>query len=197
MKKNRDKEIRSCRSADNLQQKSPGENISVFLALAVLLLVAAVLSNRHHFFQNNVPPAPHAVEKRYVWLTGSFEMADGLYLFTLEQLKNDFPEIGDLLIEGAGREADSAVYAIHYNGDIPQLEPLPPEVANIFLQPISINRADANILTALPGVGPALAARIVQRRKLHGPFRSKEELLQITGIGPKKFAGLVDHITLD
>jgi competence ComEA-like helix-hairpin-helix protein len=197
MKKNRDKEERSCRSADNLPQKSPGGNIPVFLFLAVLVLVAAVLSNSQRFFHNNVPAALHAVEEKYVWLTGSSVMEDGLYLFTPEQLKDDFPEIGDLLIEDADREFDHPVYAINYHGDVPQLEPLPPAVANIFLQPISINRADTNILTALPGIGPALAARIVQRRQQHGPFRSKEELLQVTGIGPKKFAGLVDHITLD
>ena len=70
-------------------------------------------------------------------------------------------------------------------------------MANIFLKPIPINRADKIILTSLPGIGPSLAERIVMRRNQQGPFRSKEELLQVTGIGPKKFAALVEHITID
>jgi competence protein ComEA len=70
-------------------------------------------------------------------------------------------------------------------------------VANIFFQPIPINRADKDILTSLPGIGPVLAERIMQRRNQHGFFKSKDELLQVTGIGPKKFAALVDNITLD
>jgi DNA uptake protein ComE-like DNA-binding protein len=37
----------------------------------------------------------------------------------------------------------------------------------------------------------------MQRRNQHGLFKSKDELLQVTGIGPKKFAALVDNITLD
>lgn len=56
-----------------------------------------------------------------------------------------------------------------------------PEVSGL----IDINRADAAALDVLPGVGPALAARIVAHRDAHGPFASVEGLVDVAGIGPK------------
>lgn len=50
---------------------------------------------------------------------------------------------------------------------------------------IDINRADAAALDALPGVGPALAARIVAHREANGPFAGVEALVDVAGIGPK------------
>jgi predicted flap endonuclease-1-like 5' DNA nuclease len=197
MKKSRDNEKSSLRSADHLPEKSSAENILVFLALAILILAASFFSSPRQFLQkNNAPPLPGTAEK-YVWLSGSPEMHEGLYLFTPEQLENNFPEMGSLLAEGAAQDVNKVVYAIQSDSDIPQSVRLPPAVANIFFQPIPINRADKNILTSLPGIGPALAEKILQRRSQHGPFRSKDELLQIAGIGPKKYGALVDHITLD
>ncbi len=49
---------------------------------------------------------------------------------------------------------------------------------------LDLNRAGIVELQALPGVGPALAARIVEDRALHGPFASLEELTRVQGIGP-------------
>lgn len=48
-----------------------------------------------------------------------------------------------------------------------------------------INTADEKELQALPGIGPQKAQRIVQYRKIYGPFRSLEELDDVPGIGPK------------
>lgn len=56
--------------------------------------------------------------------------------------------------------------------------------------PVSINRATQEQLDALPGIGPALARRILDFRTQHGPFRSLEQLRQISGIGGRKFAEL-------
>ena len=51
--------------------------------------------------------------------------------------------------------------------------------------PINPNRADAQELQLLPGIGPALAERIVAYRREHGDFDSLEALDQVKGIGPK------------
>jgi competence protein ComEA len=59
---------------------------------------------------------------------------------------------------------------------------------------IAINRASARDLEALPGIGPALAKRIVEERGKAGPFRSPSDLLRVKGIGPKKQAALQDRI---
>ena len=60
-------------------------------------------------------------------------------------------------------------------------------LAVIFLLAININTATAKELETLPGIGPALAKRIVEfREKRHG-FRRIEELLAIPGISEKKW----------
>ncbi len=52
-------------------------------------------------------------------------------------------------------------------------------------EPVNINTEDAATLAeSINGVGPKLAAAIVQHRKEHGPFRSVDELQNIKGIGP-------------
>jgi competence protein ComEA len=45
------------------------------------------------------------------------------------------------------------------------------------------NRASARELDALPGVGPALAARIVEYRRAHGRFRGPSDLDRVPGVG--------------
>ena len=55
---------------------------------------------------------------------------------------------------------------------------------------LDINRENAATLQGLPGVGPALARQIVAYREAHGPFRRLEELREVPGIGPKRYARL-------
>ena len=54
--------------------------------------------------------------------------------------------------------------------------------------PLDLNRADDVQLDRLPGVGPALAGRIVANRERVGPFRRVEDLLRVSGIGPATLA---------
>lgn len=56
--------------------------------------------------------------------------------------------------------------------------------------PVNINTAGIEQLQTLPGVGPATAERIVQFRQEHGPFLKPEDLMNVKGIGEKKFARL-------
>lgn len=61
---------------------------------------------------------------------------------------------------------------------------------------VNINTATAAELESLPGIGPALAANIVAWRDEHGRFTLIEELQEVSGIGPAKFAALADQVTL-
>ena len=61
---------------------------------------------------------------------------------------------------------------------------------------IDINTADRAQLECLPGVGPALAAQIVDDREAHGPFGAPEDLTRVKGIGPKTYESLRDDITV-
>jgi competence protein ComEA len=61
---------------------------------------------------------------------------------------------------------------------------------------ISINRATAEQLEELPGIGPALSSRIIAYRDANGGFKTKEDLLNVSGIGDSIYAGFTDLITL-
>src|SRR5690554_5725963 len=60
--------------------------------------------------------------------------------------------------------------------------------------PINVNTADAELLTELPGVGPAWAAAIIEEREANGPFESAEDLTRVSGIGEATAAILEDQI---
>jgi competence protein ComEA len=61
---------------------------------------------------------------------------------------------------------------------------------------VNINTATADQLTALPGIGPKLAARIVEYRQKAGGFKSVQEVVNVKGIGEKSFEKLQPHLTI-
>ena len=62
--------------------------------------------------------------------------------------------------------------------------------------PVNINTADADTLTALPGIGRVLAERIVAYRRQNGSFRAIEEITNVEGIGEKKAEAILELITV-
>lgn len=64
------------------------------------------------------------------------------------------------------------------------------------LFPLNINTATAEELTALPGIGPALAQRIVDYRENNGPYNNVAELSNVSGIGEKRLEAILDYITV-
>jgi competence protein ComEA len=60
---------------------------------------------------------------------------------------------------------------------------------------VDVNTASAAELEKLPGVGPALAKRIVEFRDKNGPFQNVDELLKVQGIGEKSLARFRDLVT--
>lgn len=61
---------------------------------------------------------------------------------------------------------------------------------------LNINTAPYKTLQELPGIGPALARRILEYRETHGKFSEVEDIMKIKGIGPKTYAMLKERITL-
>ena len=61
---------------------------------------------------------------------------------------------------------------------------------------LDINLASVEDLTTLPGIGLALAQRIVDYRGQNGRFSSVEELRNISGIGEKRLSAILEYITV-
>ena len=61
---------------------------------------------------------------------------------------------------------------------------------------ININTASADELEKLPGIGKALAGRIIEHREKFGPFRRPAHLIIVRGISDKRFRALQDLITV-
>lgn len=62
---------------------------------------------------------------------------------------------------------------------------------------VGLNSATVEQLERLPGVGPSMAARILDYRQQAGGFGKVEDLMMVTGIGPKKFAKIAPCVTLN
>ena len=62
--------------------------------------------------------------------------------------------------------------------------------------PVDLNTAGVRELTALPGIGDVLAARILAYREEQKGFSSVNDLLNVDGIGKKRFEAILDLITI-
>ncbi len=62
--------------------------------------------------------------------------------------------------------------------------------------PININRASAKEFDGLAGIGPVIAKRIVEYRRVNGPFMAIEDLQKVSGIGSAKFEELKSKISV-
>lgn len=61
---------------------------------------------------------------------------------------------------------------------------------------ININTADESELMRLPGIGEVMAGRIIAYREEYGGFQRVEELMNVSGIGEKKFADIKPYVTV-
>jgi len=61
---------------------------------------------------------------------------------------------------------------------------------------ININTASADQLDTLPGIGPSYAQAIITYRMQHGPFKTIQDITNVTGIGDATFKKLQDQITV-
>lgn len=85
-----------------------------------------------------------------------------------------------LLAESRGRAAEEAARSA----------PLAPE------ERLDPNRASAQELDRLPGVGRSLADALVRSRESQGPFRARDDLLRVRGIGPALLERMAPHLAL-
>lgn len=65
------------------------------------------------------------------------------------------------------------------------------------IQKININKASAEELTQLQGIGPEYAERIIQYREAHGPFDRPEGIMNVKGIGQTIWEANKDRIAVE
>jgi competence protein ComEA len=74
---------------------------------------------------------------------------------------------------------------------------IPPAEETAMPQRISVNRADAWLLQAIPGIGSEKAKAIIEYRNKNGRFNRVEDLLQINGIGTSTLDNIREFITVE
>jgi competence protein ComEA len=62
---------------------------------------------------------------------------------------------------------------------------------------VNLNTATPEQLELLPGIGGTRARAIVEYRKEHGPFKQVDDLLKVSGIGPRALEQIRAHCTVD
>lgn len=82
------------------------------------------------------------------------------------------------------------------NADTNQLEFRVANLAGEPPQKVNINRAEAWLLMALPGIGEVRAKAIIDYRQRNGPFHSINELVNVAGIGTDTFEQIKQLITV-
>jgi len=126
-------------------------------------------------------PAPDVVLPR--WLA----MSSGLPGREYRPMKETY---GDLLvarIKAHGIVLDSAIGSPPPAAQSPQSQ-VPGK--------LNINTATREQLMSLPGIGPAFGKRIVEYRQQHGQFTKIEDLMNVKGLGPKRFDKIKDKVTI-
>lgn len=88
----------------------------------------------------------------------------------------------------------SDIIVSKFSSDSHTIQNAPPVTTAVLK--VNINKATVDELTLLPGIGSKIAQRIVDYRTANGPFRSKEDLGNVDGIGDAKLMELWDYITI-
>ena len=100
------------------------------------------------------------------------------------------PDAGGGLEDGLDSSAADIAEAAVETAAAPRRSGKPPPVRT------NINTATSEQLQRLPRIGPALAARIIEHRRIHGPFRHPDRIVDVRGIGDKTLEKLRPWIHL-
>ena len=120
-----------------------------------------------------------------VYLSGAVNN-EGIYSFSEDSSLKDVLQRGGAVTEGA--DPLRLKIRILYVDENPFEQPQKTK--------ININTASSEELQTLKGIGPVKAQAIIDYRNEKGFFRSVEELINVSGIGPKTLEKIRDKITV-
>jgi competence protein ComEA len=169
--------------------------------LGVILLLGAALLGlyawRAHLLISPSPPPPGPLTLAFVEVTGRVPHP-GVYAFPKP------PTLGEVRAKAGAVGTTGDPDHIIPSGTRVELTPegsyrlaamSGAQLVTLGL-PLDLNRATAEDLAAVPGLGPALAQRIVDYRQAHGPFKQVPDLSAINGIGPQNLTKLQLYLGL-
>jgi competence protein ComEA len=180
---------------------------------AALAAVALVLVAERHFAGAGTattasPPArltraaPSARPRVVVHVVGAvhrpglYRLADGSRIAdAVKRAGGATPKANLELVNLAAPLVDGAQVVVPRRAAAAPTAATPPDAAGAPGAKVSLNRASAEDLDALPGVGPTTAAKILAYRQEHGAIGSVDELDAIPGIGPARLEQLRDLVT--
>lgn len=187
---------------------SPAEVGFVAVAAAAILAGSAYVVVR-----TAAPPAPvvrktiaseKKVEEKYVVHVAGLVAAPGVYELAPGSRVKDAIEAAGGALEGADldslnlaqRIADGEKVLVSKIGVVPALaDPASGSSPASSGQKVNLNTASQAELEALPGIGPVTAQRLLDFRKQKGRFSSVRDLLEVEGIGPKKYEAIKNLVT--
>ena len=165
------------------------KRIIVIFSLTIVIVVGGgVLLYRQAFTPHSIeitlPPSHEII----VEVVGAVENP-GLYTL------REGDRVGDAIEAAGGALAEADMGALELTARLSDGQRVAVYEAGEVPQRVNINTADSWLLEALPGIGPALAQRIVDYRDENGPFQGEQDLMRVKGIGPETYEGLKDYIT--
>lgn len=166
------------------------------IAAGVAIFLAAIWQSDRAVQETVATPQPTSevsLLKVRVHVVGEV-MAPGLYELSGGSIA------ADAIAAAGGLTAEAAQESVNLAKTLSDGEQLrvfaESEFAEALASLVPLNTASAEQLDSLPGIGPALAERIVEYRNQIGQFRSIEEVTQVSGIGPVLFAKIKDQLSL-
>lgn len=184
--------------------------LGAVVALAVAAIVVIVRGDRSHNLVLKVEPIDAASE--ITVYAGGAVATPGLYTLPLHARVATLIEHSGLLTN-ADQTALQMAAELHDGQQVivPTRTAIPTSVSSeteltpstssatpapTTTGPLDVNRATLDQLEALPGIGPALAQRIIDYRNEHGHFQSLDELANVKGISPRMVDDLRDFVAV-
>ncbi len=182
----------------------------IALPLGIILTIGLLVGAYFIINHSNTPPeAAQAGESIAVDVAGAI-VNPGVYNFISQQIVEDaikqaggLTEQADLelmartvnraaLLQNHGKVYIPIKGAVNYTVDSTGAS----STTNSIAGPVNINTASPAELDTLPGIGPVTAGYIIDYRTKKGPFKRKEDLMNVSGISSSKYAKLKDLITI-